>query len=163
VTHNYFELPACSSSLRITGAQDGAAAGDSALSIVVQSPGLADQELGPIPLTQLPTAIGPAQQFTIPLAFSGQVGRVRFAVIGTTGSAAAHITGVSATPCTTSCYANCDGSTNVPLLTANDFQCFLNQFALGASYANCDQSTVAPTLTPNDFQCFLNAYAAGCP
>ncbi len=29
-------------------------------------------------------------------------------------------------------------------------------------YANCDQSTSTPVLTANDFQCFLNAYAAGC-
>jgi len=29
--------------------------------------------------------------------------------------------------------------------------------------ANCDGSTSSPVLTPNDFQCFLNAYAAGCP
>ncbi len=30
-------------------------------------------------------------------------------------------------------------------------------------YANCDGSTIPPILTPNDFQCFLNAFAAGCP
>jgi len=64
--------------------------------------------------------------------------------------------------CSTGCYANCDGSTSIPLLTANDFQCFLNEFAAGNMYANCDGSTAAPTLTANDFQCFLNAYAAGC-
>ncbi len=61
-----------------------------------------------------------------------------------------------------SCYANCDGSTSNPVLTANDFQCFLNAYSAGASYANCDGSTVNPTLTANDFQCFLNAYSAGC-
>ena len=60
------------------------------------------------------------------------------------------------------CYANCDGSTGTPRLTANDFQCFSDAFAAGQSYANCDGSTAAPLLTPNDFQCFLNAYAAGC-
>jgi len=60
------------------------------------------------------------------------------------------------------CYANCDGSTSSPLLTANDFQCFLNAFAQSASYANCDGSTSNPVLTANDFQCFLNTYAAGC-
>ncbi len=63
----------------------------------------------------------------------------------------------------TACYANCDGSTSTPRLTANDFQCFLNEFASGMSNANCDGSTVAPVLTANDFQCFLNAYASGCP
>lgn len=31
------------------------------------------------------------------------------------------------------CYANCDGSTGSPLLTANDFQCFINRFAGGCS------------------------------
>ena len=61
------------------------------------------------------------------------------------------------------CYANCDGSTGSPLLTSNDFQCFLNRFAAGNPYANCDGSTGEPLLTANDFQCFLNAFAAGCP
>jgi len=63
----------------------------------------------------------------------------------------------------TFCYANCDGSSVVPVLTANDFQCFLNRFASNDPYANCDGSNVPPVLTANDFQCFLNAYAAGCP
>jgi hypothetical protein len=61
------------------------------------------------------------------------------------------------------CYANCDGSAVVPVLTANDFQCFLNTYAAGSTAANCDGSTVNPVLTANDFQCFLNKYAAGCP
>jgi probable HAF family extracellular repeat protein len=61
------------------------------------------------------------------------------------------------------CYPNCDGSSVAPILTANDFQCFINQFASAASYANCDGSSVAPVLTANDFQCFLDRYAAGCP
>ncbi len=60
------------------------------------------------------------------------------------------------------CYANCDGSTGNPRLTANDFQCFINRFAAGETYANCDGSSASPTLTSNDFQCFLNAFAAGC-
>jgi photosystem II stability/assembly factor-like uncharacterized protein len=60
------------------------------------------------------------------------------------------------------CYANCDESTGAPLLTANDFQCFLNRFAAGDPYANCDGSTGTPTLTANDFQCFLNKFATGC-
>ena len=60
------------------------------------------------------------------------------------------------------CYANCDGSTGSPLLTANDFQCFLNKYAANDPYANCDGSTGSPLLTANDFQCFLNKYAAGC-
>jgi len=61
------------------------------------------------------------------------------------------------------CYANCDNSTVAPILTANDFQCFLNKFAAQDPGANCDGSTTNPILTANDFQCFLNAYAAGCP
>jgi alpha-amylase len=60
------------------------------------------------------------------------------------------------------CYANCDGSTTTPRLTANDFSCFLNAYANGESYANCDGSVIQPILTANDFQCFLNAYAGGC-
>jgi hypothetical protein len=61
-----------------------------------------------------------------------------------------------------SCYANCDGSTGSPALSANDFQCFLNLFASGSPGANCDGSIGSPTLTANDFQCFINAYAIGC-
>jgi hypothetical protein len=60
------------------------------------------------------------------------------------------------------CYANCDGSSGNPQLTANDFQCFLNSFAAGETYANCDLSTGTPNLTANDFQCFLNKFAGGC-
>ncbi len=60
------------------------------------------------------------------------------------------------------CYANCDESSSPPILNANDFQCFLNEFASGSSSANCDHSTATPTLNANDFQCFLNAFAAGC-
>jgi hypothetical protein len=60
------------------------------------------------------------------------------------------------------CYANCDHSTAPPILNANDFQCFLNEFAAGTSYANCDASTSPPVLNANDFQCFLNKFAAGC-
>lgn len=61
------------------------------------------------------------------------------------------------------CYANCDGSTVAPVLTANDFSCFLIRFANGDPLANCDGSTVAPVLTANDFTCFLNSYSSGCP
>jgi hypothetical protein len=61
------------------------------------------------------------------------------------------------------CQANCDGSTNAPVLTANDFTCFLTRFANADPAANCDCSTSAPTLTANDFACFLNKFAAGCP
>jgi hypothetical protein len=64
--------------------------------------------------------------------------------------------------CTTVCYPNCDNSTVAPILNANDFVCFLTQFAAGNLYANCDQSTVPPVLNANDFVCFLTQFAAGC-
>lgn len=69
---------------------------------------------------------------------------------------------VQGTPVGATCYANCDGSTGQPRLTANDFACFLAKYAAGDTYANCDGSTGQPTLTANDFACFLSKYAAGC-
>jgi hypothetical protein len=60
------------------------------------------------------------------------------------------------------CYVNCDNSTGSPILTGNDFTCFLNNYVLGTSYANCDGSTVQPVLTANDFTCFLTKFANGC-
>jgi hypothetical protein len=60
------------------------------------------------------------------------------------------------------CYANCDLSTVAPVLTANDFTCFINKYVANDSYANCDGSTVAPVLTANDFVCFINAFSGGC-
>jgi hypothetical protein len=62
-----------------------------------------------------------------------------------------------------SCYANCDSSTNEPVLNVADFTCFLQRFAAGESYANCDESTTPPVLNVADFTCFLQAFAAGCP
>jgi len=64
---------------------------------------------------------------------------------------------------TSPCYANCDESTLSPVLSANDFQCFLNLFAAGNSRANCDGSLQNPMLTANDFGCFLNQFVNGCP
>lgn len=61
------------------------------------------------------------------------------------------------------CYANCDRSTNPPVLNVNDFLCFGNLFAAGDPAANCDGSTAEPVLNVSDFVCFLNAFAAGCP
>jgi len=61
------------------------------------------------------------------------------------------------------CYANCDGSTGTPLLTAGDFSCFLGRFRNSDAYANCDGSTGTPLLTAADFTCFLNKFRAGCP
>ncbi len=62
----------------------------------------------------------------------------------------------------TGCYANCDGSTGTPALTAADFTCFLTKFRASDSYANCDGSTGVPSLTAADFTCFLTKFRAGC-
>jgi len=61
------------------------------------------------------------------------------------------------------CYANCDGSTGSPTLSAADFVCYLNAFRAAAAYANCDGSTGNPALSAADFVCFLNAFRGGCP
>lgn len=57
------------------------------------------------------------------------------------------------------CGANCDGSTVSPVLTANDFMCYINAIAVQDPYANFDEVC---GWTGNDFQTFLNAYASGC-
>ena len=64
-------------------------------------------------------------------------------------------------PCTPGglCYADCDGSGALNIL---DFICFMNNYASGAACANCDGTTQPPVLNVNDFTCFLNKYAAGC-
>ncbi|MEX2219709.1 MAG: hypothetical protein WD749_13230 [Phycisphaerales bacterium] len=61
------------------------------------------------------------------------------------------------------CYANCDNSTQPPVLNVADFGCFLTRYAAGDAYANCDNSTQPPVLNVADFGCFLTKYAAGCP
>ncbi|MEX2217827.1 MAG: proprotein convertase P-domain-containing protein [Phycisphaerales bacterium] len=61
------------------------------------------------------------------------------------------------------CYANCDNSTQAPVLNVADFGCFLTRYASGDPYANCDASTQPPVLNVADFGCFLTKYAAGCP
>jgi hypothetical protein len=63
---------------------------------------------------------------------------------------------------TAPCYANCDGSTGSPALTAADFTCFLAKFRSSDSYANCDGSTGSPSLTAADFTCFLAKFRGGC-
>lgn len=63
---------------------------------------------------------------------------------------------------TVPCYPNCDGSTQQPVLTGNDFQCFLASYAQGLAYANCDNSSQPPVLSANDFLCFLTSYVVGC-
>jgi len=61
------------------------------------------------------------------------------------------------------CYANCDGSTDAPILSGNDFGCFLAQFRNAEQYANCDGSTLPPIFNAGDFTCFLQKFRAGCP
>ena len=61
------------------------------------------------------------------------------------------------------CYANCDNSTNAPVLNVSDFTCFLQKFSSGNAYANCDGSTATPVLNVGDFTCFLQKFGAGCP
>lgn len=64
---------------------------------------------------------------------------------------------------TVSCYANCDGSTAVPILNVSDFVCFYNKYLASDTYANCDGSTTVPTLNIYDFICFQQKYTHGCP
>ncbi|MEX2219738.1 MAG: PQQ-dependent sugar dehydrogenase [Phycisphaerales bacterium] len=61
------------------------------------------------------------------------------------------------------CYANCDDSTQAPILNVADFGCFLARYAAGDPGANCDLSVTPPVLNVSDFGCFLTRYAAGCP
>jgi Zn-dependent metalloprotease len=67
---------------------------------------------------------------------------------------------VTALECTTTCYANCDGSTQQPVLNVGDFVCFQSRFAAADPYADCDHSN---SLNVADFVCFQAAFAAGCP
>lgn len=60
-------------------------------------------------------------------------------------------------------YANCDGSTLPPVLSALDFACFLDRYRANDPYANCDGSTAAPVFNALDFSCFFQRYRAGCP
>jgi hypothetical protein len=61
------------------------------------------------------------------------------------------------------CVANCDCSTDSPVLNVADFTCYLQRYAAGEAWANCDGSTTPPVLNVADFTCFLQRYAAGCP
>jgi hypothetical protein len=75
----------------------------------------------------------------------------------------AQIVVIEAPPAPPACYANCDGNTSPPLLSAADFTCFITRFRAGDPYANCDGNTSAPLLSAADFTCFLNSFRAGCP
>jgi VCBS repeat protein len=61
------------------------------------------------------------------------------------------------------CYANCDGSTAVPIVNVADFDCFMARFNAGDARANCDGSSGTPLLTIQDVICFQEKFAAGCP
>jgi len=93
-------------------------------------------------------------------AFDGDQGIYTCAVTGPCGVVTSN--GATLAFTTNACYANCDGSTGSPSLTASDFVCFLNRFRAGDPYANCDGSTGSPTLTAADFVCYLAAFRAGC-
>ncbi len=116
-----------------------------------------------VPLTNGPTPSGSvisgAQTATLTMSntTAADAGSYSCLVSNTCGSLASAAASLGST-----CYANCDGSTGSPQLTANDFQCFINAYAAGSGYANCDGSTGTPALTANDFQCFINRYASGC-
>jgi hypothetical protein len=53
--------------------------------------------------------------------------------------------------------ANCDGQVNIA-----DFTAFLTKYAAGSECANCDGSTQPPVLNVSDFTCFLTKHNAGC-
>jgi hypothetical protein len=61
------------------------------------------------------------------------------------------------------CFANCDGSTNPPILNVLDFICFQNRYSVSDPLANCDGSITPPVLNVLDFICFQNAFVNGCP
>ncbi|MBX3376151.1 MAG: immunoglobulin domain-containing protein [Phycisphaeraceae bacterium] len=121
---------------------------------------------GQLPLSNGPTGNGStisgATNATLTISNAQPGDAASYSVRLTTACGTATSNSVSLTVTSGSCYANCDGSTGSPILTANDFQCFLNKYAANNTYANCDGSTGTPLLTANDFQCFLNKYAAGC-
>jgi hypothetical protein len=93
------------------------------------------------------------------VTFPATTGGVYYIRVG--GFQTATGTGSLAVACNTgpTCYPNCDNTTAAPVLTANDFSCFLNAFVTNQSYANCDGTG---GLTANDFSCFLVKFTQGC-
>lgn len=55
-------------------------------------------------------------------------------------------------------YANCDGSLDQPVLTLQDFSCFINRLTIGAYSADCTRDGEWDAM---DMVCFLNRYQAG--
>jgi hypothetical protein len=120
----------------------------------------------------------PGQQFTV-LTATGGISGTFSSIVPPAGSPAGLSFEAVYTPtsvivqvASSTCYANCDGSTTPPVLNVDDFTCFINQYAAAQGlphaqqvthYANCDGSTIAPVLNVDDFTCFINAFAAGCP
>ncbi|MFN0130933.1 MAG: GC-type dockerin domain-anchored protein [Phycisphaerales bacterium] len=102
---------------------------------------------------------GPTGLYSFTIQSNGSF-TINGGLVSTQGTAARAIAAWE--PPTPECYANCDGSTAMPILNVNDFVCFSNRFAAGESAANCDGSTTPPVLNVNDFVCFSNAFAAGC-
>ena len=62
-----------------------------------------------------------------------------------------------------SCYANCDLSTNSPILNPNDFSCFLNAFVNSDPYANCDGSSNPPIFNVADVHMFRQGVCPRLP
>ncbi len=60
-------------------------------------------------------------------------------------------------PAPVTCYADCNGDSN---LTIADFGCFQTKFVAGDPYADCN---AAGGLTIADFGCFQTKFVAGCP
>jgi outer membrane protein assembly factor BamB len=79
--------------------------------------------------------------------------------VGMSGSGSG-LLGIIAAPGGAPCYANCDASTQLPVLNVNDFVCFQSRFAAADPYADCNHDNA---LNVNDFVCFQAAFAAGCP
>jgi hypothetical protein len=102
--------------------------------------------------------------YTVPLTAGAAAGLERLRIVLSDGARPVQLTpDASLSEYTGTCYANCDGSINPPLLSMLDFTCFLQRFGAGEPYANCDGSTAAPVLNVADFGCFLRRFAAGCP
>jgi hypothetical protein len=94
---------------------------------------------------------------------SGTLVPIGIAVSGCVSGEAAQFVLIEPAVAIPTCYANCDGSTSIPVLTAADFTCFLGKFRAADPTANCDGSTGSPSLTAADFSCFLTAFRVGCP
>jgi streptogramin lyase len=118
----------------------------------------------PVPASTLEDAtFGPSGHIFF-TTFDGQIWRSDpttglQSFVGMSGSGTG-LLGIIAAPGPAPCYANCDASTNTPVLNVNDFVCFQTAFAAAQPYADCNHDSA---LNVNDFVCFQTAFAAGCP